>query len=155
MCIEEGKASQARAAAADMIGSRALSKKELTRRLVKKGHDESDARAAADWLEDIGAVDDAGYAASLVRHYGGRGYGPARVREELRRRGVDRALWDEAMEELPAPAEALDKLIQKRRGDLSDPKERRRTCDALLRRGFGWEDVRAAMARYTEIAEDN
>ena len=155
MCIEEGKASQARAAAADMIGSRALSKKELTRRLVKKGHDESDARAAADWLEDIGAVDDAGYAASLVRHYGGRGYGPARVREELRRRGVDRALWDEAMEELPAPAEALDKLIHKRRGDLSDPKERRRTCDALLRRGFGWEDVRAAMARYTEIAEDN
>ena len=156
MCIEEGKASQARAAAADMIGSRALSKKELTRRLVKKGHDESDARAAADWLEDIGAVDDAGYAASLVRHYGGRGYGPARGREEHRRRGVDRALWDEAMEELPAPAEALDKLIQKRcRGDLSDPGERRRTCDALLRRGFGWEEVKAAMERYVEMSEDD
>lgn len=153
MCIEEEKASKAKVTAANMIGSRALSKKELTQRLVKKGHDESDARAAADWLEDIGAVDDVSYAASLVRHYGGRGYGPARVREELRRRGVDRALWDEAMEEMPEPAEMLDKLIQKRRGDLSDPGERRRTCDALLRRGFGWEDVKAAMARY--MTEDD
>lgn len=149
------KASSAKAAAADMIGSRALSKKELTRRLVKKGSDEADAQAAADWLEDIGAVDDGAYAASLVRHYGGRGYGPARVREELRRRGVDRALWEEALEEMPDPAEILDKLIQKRcRGDLSDPRERRRTSDALLRRGFAWRDVKAAMGRYAEMEED-
>ena len=88
------RASAARAAAASIIGSRALSKQELTSRLVKKGNEASDAQAAADWLEDIGAVNDAAYAASLARHYGGRGYGPARVREELRRRGVDRALWE-------------------------------------------------------------
>ena len=150
------KVSSAKVTAANIIGSRALSKKELTRRLVKKGNDEVDAQAAADWLEDIGAVDDASYAASLARHYGSKGYGPARVREELRRRGVDRSLWDAAMEELPEPEEILDKLIQKRsRGDLSDPRERRRTCDALLRRGFSWEDVKAAIARYTEIAEDD
>lgn len=150
------RTSSARAAAANIIGTRALSKKELARRLVKKGSGEADAQAAADWLEDIGAVNDADYAASLVRHYGGKGYGPARVREELRRRGVDRELWDEAMEEMPDPAEVLDQLIQKRRrGDLSDPRERKRTCDALLRRGFGWGEVRAAMGRYTEMAEDD
>ena len=80
------KKSSAKAAAANMIGSRALSKKELTKRLIQKGNDEDDAQAAVDWLEDIGAVDDAGYAAALVRHYGGKGYGPARVKEELRRR---------------------------------------------------------------------
>ena len=149
------RASAARAAAASIIGSRALSKKELTKRLVKKGSGQEDAQAAADWLEDIGAVDDGAYAASLVRHYGGRGYGPARVREELRRRGVDQALWEEAMEEMPDPAEILDKLIQKRcRGDLSDPRERRRTSDALLRRGFAWRDVKAAMGRYAEMEED-
>ena len=150
------KASSAKAAAANIIGGRALSKKELTRRLVKKGNEEPDAQAAADWLEDIGAVNDASYAASLVRHYGGRGYGPARVREELRRRGIDRELWDEAMEEMPAAAEILDKLIQKRcRGDLSDPRERRRVCDALMRRGFGWGEVKSAMERYVEMIEDD
>lgn len=149
------KASSAKAAAANMIGSRALSKRELTRRLVKKGNEEADAQAAADWLEDIGAVDDAGYAAALVRHYGGKGYGPARVREELRRRGVDRELWDEALEEMPEAAEILDALIRKKcRGELSDPKEKKRVSDGLLRRGFGWSDVKAAMGRYTEMTED-
>ena len=150
------RTSSARVTAANIIGSRALSKKELTRRLVKKGNEEADAQAAADWLEDIGAVNDASYAASLVRHYGGKGYGPARVREELRRRGVDRELWDAALEEMPASDEILDQLIQKRcRGDLSDPKERKRTCDALMRRGFGWSEVRAAMSRYAEMVEDD
>ena len=149
------KSSYAKAAAANMIGSRALSKRELTRRLIRKGNDESDAQAAADWLEDIGAVDDAGYAAALARHYGGKGYGPARVREELRRRGVDRSLWDGALEEMPEAAEILDGLIRKKcRGELSDPKEKKRVSDGLLRRGFAWSDIRAAMGRYTEMLED-
>ena len=147
------KASRTKAAAARMIGSRALSKQELTRRLMKKGSDAGDAQAAADWLEEIGAVDDENYAAALVRHYGGKGYGPARVRDELRRRGVDRGLWDSALEEMPEAAEILDHLLQKR-GDLSDPKERRRASDALLRRGFSWEQVRAARGRYAEREED-
>ena len=149
------RTSSAKAAAANIIGSRALSKKELTRRLVKKGNEEADAQAAADWLEDIGAVDDAAYAASLVRHYGEKGYGPQRVREELRRRGVDRDLWDEAMEELPDPAEILGRLIEKKcGGELSDRKEIKRVSDSLMRRGFAWSDVREALRRYTEIEED-
>lgn len=150
------KTSAVKAQAANIIGSRALSKRELTRRLVKKGSEESDAQAAADWLEDIGAVDDAAYAAALARHYGSRGYGPARVREELRRRGVDRALWDGALEELPDPGEVLDGLIQKKcRGELTDPREKKRVSDALLRRGFAWSDVKAAMGRYSDMSEED
>lgn len=149
------KTSSAKAAAASIIGSRALSKKELTRRLVRKGAEETDARAAADWLEDIGAVDDANYAAAVVRDYGRRGYGPARVREELRHRGVPRELWDAALEELPDSGEILDALIRKKiRGDLSDPREIKRVSDGLLRRGFNWGEVRAALSRYTELSEE-
>lgn len=150
------RASSAKAAAADMIGGRAMSKKELTKRLVRKGNDEADAQAAADWLEEIGAVNDPEYAAALVRHYGGKGYGPARVREELRRRGVDRELWDDALEEMPEAGEILDRLIQKKcKGDLSDPREKKRVSGALLRRGFGWSEVKAAMGRYTEMLDND
>ena len=149
------KVSSAKVQAANIIGSRALSKKELTRRLVKKGAEDTDAQAAADWLEDIGAVNDEQYAAMVARHYGGMGYGPARVKEELRRRGVDRALWDSALAELPPAEEALDTLIRKKsRGDLSDPKEVKRVSDALLRRGFAWPQVKDALRRYTELEED-
>ena len=147
--------SAVRAEAANIIGGRPLSKRELTRRLVRKGADAEDAGAAADWLEDIGAVNDREYAALLVRHYAGKGYGRARIREEMRRRGVDRELWDEALEELPDQAETLDRLIQKKcRGDLSDRREVRRVSESLMRRGFSWSEVKAALRRYTELQED-
>ena len=59
-----------------MISARPLSKKELTRRLVQKGAEADDAGAAAAYLENIGALDDAAYAAMLVRHYSAQGCGP-------------------------------------------------------------------------------
>ena len=68
---------------------------------------------------------------------------------------MDRDLWDAALEELPDPAEVLDGLIRRKaRGDLSDRRELRRVSDSLLRRGFGWSDVKAALGRYVEILED-
>ena len=44
--------------------------------------------------------------------------------------------------------------MKKCRGELSDPREKKRVSDALLRRGFAWNDVKAAMGRYTEMMED-
>lgn len=148
-------AARTKSAAANMIGRRALSKRELEQRLSKKGAEEGDIREAVDWLEEIGAVDDADYAAAVVRHYGGKGYGVARVREELRHKGIARELWDEALQEMPDSADILDQLIRKKcRGDLNDPKELKRVSDGLLRRGFGWGEVKAALRRCVEIEED-
>ena len=153
---KSARTSQVKARAAGMIGRRALSKSELQRRLVRGGAEESDARAAADWLEDIGAVDDPAYAAAVVRDYGRRGYGPAKVRQELQRRGVPRELWDEALEELPDSGDILDDLIRRRcRGDLSDPRELKRVSDGLMRRGFSWSQVKAALSRYAELPEED
>ena len=136
-------------AAAEMIGVRALSKKELCRRLIQKGESEEDACAAADWLEEIGALDDLRYAKSVVRHYAGLRYGPAKMRDELYRRGVPRGLWDEAIaSECSESTEAIDAYIRSRlRAAPLDDKMRRRLCDALRRRGFQWEDIKSALRR--------
>ena len=83
---KSAKTSETRIRAANMISARPLSRKELQKRLVQKGSGEEDAAAAVEWLEDLGAVNDEDYAATLVRHYSARGYGPLRIREELRRR---------------------------------------------------------------------
>ena len=153
---KSAKSSDTKVRAANMISARPLSKQELQKRLVQKGSGEEDAAAAVEWLEDLGAVNDEAYAATLVRHYSARGYGVLRIREELRRRGVPRELWDNALEERPESSETLDALIQKKcKGDLSDPKERKRVADSLMRRGFSWNEVRAALGRYTEILEDD
>lgn len=148
-------ASAVRVRAANMVAARPLSRKELKTRLVRRGSDEEDAEEAVSWLAQLGAVDDEAYAASLVRHYTAKGYGLARIREELHRHGIPRELWDRALEECTDSSDTLDALIQRKcRGSLEDPKERKRVCDFLLRRGFSWSEVKAAMNRYTEILED-
>jgi len=148
--------SNVKAKAADLIGKRAMSRRDLEKKLREKGASEADARYAAEWLEAIGAIDDAAYAAALVRHYGGMGYGPARVREKLYEKGVPRELWEDALEELPGDGGQIDAfLASKLRGRTPDEKEKRRLTNALLRRGFPWGEVKAAWQRLgAEVEED-
>lgn len=150
-----GKRSETRVQAANMVSARPLSRKELSRKLCDKGASSEDAEGAADWLEEIGALDDAAYAAMLVRHYSAMGYGEGKLREELYRRGVPRELWGGAIAEAPEAQSILTKVIaQKTKGKALDEKNRRKLCDLLLRRGFSWRDVKAAMNRLGETVED-
>ena len=132
-----------------MIGRQALSKKELQKRLVRKGSSEEDAAAAADWLEDIGALDDENYARVVARHYAAAGYGPAKVRDELYRRGVPRELWDAAIEaECGDPAAAIERYAAaKLRGKTADEVALGRVAAGLRRRGFRWEDIKPVLDR--------
>lgn len=153
---EAAGVSNTRAAAADLIGKRAMSRRDLERKLRDKGASEAEARYAAEWLEAIGAINDTEYAALLVRHCADLGYGPQRVREKLYEKGVPRELWDDALDSLPDPAGQIDRfLAAKLRGREPDEKEKKRLCDALARRGFAWPDIRAAWSRLgAEITEN-
>lgn len=150
-----GARSETRARAANMISARPLSRRELVKRLCEKGADGADAEAAADWLEELGALSDADYAAALVRHYGGMGYGEAKLRDELHRRGVPRELWEEALSKSPDARETILRVLaQKTKGRATGEKERKRLSDMLLRRGFPWSEVRAALAEFCENAAE-
>ena len=152
---QSGARSETRVRAANMISARPLSRRELVKKLREKGAAESDAEAAADWLEEIGALNDADYASMLVRHYGGMGYGEAKIRDELYRRGVGRELWEDALAASPDAQETIARVIaQKTKGRALDEKGRKRLSDLLLRRGFAWRDVRAALAAYGENATE-
>ena len=152
---QSGARSETRVRAANMISSRPLSRKELAKKLREKGSVEADAESACDWLEEIGALNDAEYAAMLVRHYGGMGYGEAKIRDELYRRGVPRELWEDALSKSPDAQEAIARVIaQKTKGRALDEKGRKRLSDMLLRRGFAWRDVRAAIAQISENATE-
>ena len=153
---EAAGVSNVKATAADLIGKRAMSRRDLERKLREKGASEAEARYAAEWLEAIGAINDADYAALLVRHCAQLGYGPARIRDKLYEKGVPRELWEDALDTLPDQAEDVDRFLRsKLRGELPDEKEKKRLTDALLRRGFSWGDVRAAWNRLgSETWED-
>ena len=152
---EAAGVSNTRAAAADLIGKRAMSRRDLERKLQEKGANEAEARYAAEWLEAIGALNDAEYAAALARHYSGRGYGPARVREKLYEKGIPRELWEDALEQIPENDGQIDAFLAgKLRGREPDEKEKRRLTNALLRRGYPWGDIKAAWTRLGEETEE-
>ncbi|WP_293008808.1 MULTISPECIES: regulatory protein RecX [unclassified Oscillibacter] len=148
--------SDAKARAAELIGRRAMSRRDLERKLTEKGASETEARYAAEWLEAIGALDDGEYSALLVRHCAEKGYGPARYRDELYKHGVPRELWEDAMSSAPDPADMIAAYLQDRfRKSPPDERERRRAADALARRGFGWSDVRTGLSAWAELPDDS
>ena len=128
---------------------------ELTEKLVEKGAERADAEAAAERMVEYGFINDENYAAMVARHYAARGYGPARIREELRRRRLGRELWDAALDAVPDNSDAAYRLFAAKMRGASGPDAARKAGAALIRRGFGWDEVRAAMERYLAETENN
>lgn len=152
---QSAKRSEMKARGARLTGSRMLSKKQVMEHLTRKGGDRELAEDTAQWLEELGAVDESAYAAAIARHYAAMGYGPGRVRQELQHRGVPRELWDDALARMPDPEEAIDRfLTAKLRGKTPDRATLQRLSAALQRRGFSWQDIRPALARLDREPED-
>ena len=138
-----------------MLDRRDYSRAELLKKLTEKDFAEAEAAAAVDRLTQLGFVDDARYAPLVVRRCAAKGYGPQRVRQELQRRGIPRELWDAAMQEMPEQEDTVDRLLRtKLRGETPDRTELKRATDYLLRRGYGWDEIKAAVARYNSEIEE-
>ena len=142
-------------AAARQLSYRALSAAALRDKLIEKGHSEDAADYAVAWLIERRLLDDAAYAESVVRSYARRGYGAARIRQELTRRGVDRGTAEAALlGYAPEPAQLRALLDKRLRGDVSDKKEIDKAVAALQRRGFSWQEIRDALAEYGQQLPD-
>lgn len=139
---------QAKARALRILERRDVSRKELIDKLTDKGESPEDAETVADWLVDLGVIDDERYAAMVVRHYAAKGYGKARIQNELYRHGVGKELWEGAMEHYPAQEDTIDRLLRSRLKSADpDRAELKKATDALLRRGFSWSEINAAKDR--------
>ena len=106
------------------------------------------------WLQEKGLLDDGRYAGMVVRHYAGKGYGPGRVRQELQRRGIPRELWEAALEQLPEQDDKIESFLRARLRDPEDRAQVQKVSAALIRRGFSWEEIRAALARFRADGEE-
>ena len=138
-----------------LLDKRDYSRAELCRKLMEKGYEDAAAEAAVDRLAELGFVDDKRYAPIVVRHYAAKGYGRQRVQRELARRGIPKDLWDDALAEMPEQDETVDRLLHSRlRGaEASDRAALKKAADALLRRGYGWDEINAAVERYRSETE--
>ena len=135
--------------ALELLTRKHQSRKELERKLKEWGAGESDSAALCDRMEELGYLNDAAYAAQVVRYYSAKGFGEKKLRDELYRRGIPRELWDEALDQAEDPAEAIDAFVSKKlAGKDLDRKELQKVSAALARRGYSWSDINDALRRY-------
>ena len=127
-----------------------VSARDLESRLRHKGENPEDAREAVAWMQELQLVDDLDTAKQLVRRGLSRGYGKNRLRQMLYEKQIPKELWEEALAQAPEPDEAITRFLDQRLGPEPDRKEMKKTIDALLRRGYAWQDIRRVLSRRGE-----
>ena len=143
----------AKASALAGLSHRARTSKEVRDALTRKGFDEAIAEDTVADLERLGLVDDDAYARQFVTsRFQARGYGPARLRQDLIKKGVPRAAIDAALDALTEAEDMGDEARQQAEkrwaalaSETDDRKRRKKTMDYLVRRGFGFDQARAAV----------
>ena len=149
------KKSERRSYAARLVSGRMLSQKEVRDKLMRHSADADEAAETSQWLTEIGAVDDAAYAGVIVRHYAAMGYGRGKIEQEFFRRGIAKDLWENALSELPDPADSIRRFIRgKLRDKPLDPVMSKKLSASLLRRGFQWKDIRPVLNELGQEIEE-
>ena len=144
-----------RAYAVRLASSRMLSQKELRDKLKRRNAAEEEAAETVEWLTGLGAVDDVAYAGVIARHYAAMGYGRGRVEQELYRRGIPKELWEDALVQLPDPAEAVEAFLRSKLKEKPlDRDSSRKLAAALQRRGFSWNDIRPVLNKLGQEIEE-
>ncbi|HXD99659.1 MAG TPA: regulatory protein RecX [Candidatus Acidoferrum sp.] len=144
-------------AAGDLLSRRAWTRADLTARLRRRGAPPEVADTVADDLVARGYVDDAAFARHWVTTRAARGYGAARLRAELRARGVAAPLIEAALTTMSRSdqLEEARRLARRRLPALTriaPDKAAARLRDHLLRRGFAGGVVAQVVRESLRIA---
>lgn len=126
------------------------SKRELMEKIARTAASREAAEAAAEKMEELGLVDDESYARRYARElFERKRFGPMRVRQELRQKGIRPELADELLAEYDDPdafAERIGEILaRKYPGWQEDERVKRRAFAALQRMGYSYEHIREGM----------
>lgn len=130
---------EAMESAVRLLARREHSARELWDKLKQRGYNSDEADTALQNCQRLGLQSDLRFAQSLIRHRAHQGYGPLRIRQELKFKGINAETASLALDETEInwKEEAL-KLVEKK-GCVSEV----HTLKSLLHtRGFGGEIVR-------------
>ena len=152
--------------ALDLLSMRDYSRRELADKLVTKAWEKKEqkdmdlgslkqqASDICDRLEELGLLNEERFARSYVdelirrKHLSRSG-----LKTALIQKGVQRDIIETVLEEVDVdPVEQIRELLATkfRNRDLSDEKQKTRTVNALLRLGYRYNEIHAAMGEWME-----
>ena len=142
--------------AVNLLSRRDHSERELMTKLTQKGYGDG-AEEAINKLRDSGYVSDERFARLFVRELQTfKKYGKKRIEQELYRKGVDREIIREVLEETDFDEGELVSLIRRKYGRyLSGEKGVAKTINGLLRMGYSYGEIRNALKDINENLESD
>lgn len=142
---------KARSTALGFLAYRDRSEEEVRRRLERSGYSESAIEETVTYLIESGLLDDETFAVSYAEgRFRSGGYGPMRIRHDLRRKGVRPSAVERAVdrvfgnhdEQLSTALELGRRRWERLSGEKDDRKRRKKVFGYLVRRGFTHAMVR-------------
>lgn len=145
----EDQTIRAKQRALDYLAYKPRTEQEVRRKLTQEDVPATVVEDVIARIQELGYLDDETYAHDYARNrFANKRYGPERIRRELRERGIDRHLADEAVEEVFAdedPVEVARSHAEKRWSRIAhddDPRrQKQKLYRYLTRRGFTSDTV--------------
>ena len=128
-----------------IVSASSVSKRDLEQRLIHKGEDPEQAKAAVEWMSDLSLLDDRKTAEQVVQRCISKGYGLVRAKQALYEKRIPKEYWEGALEDYPDQQDAVVSFLRSRLGNSRDEKTVRRATDALIRRGHSYGEIRKAL----------
>ena len=142
---EAAGAMSAKMRAVRIVSASSVSARDLEQRLIRKGEDPAQAKAAVSWMEDLSLIDDRQTALHVVENCIRKGYGLARAKQALYEKRIPRQYWQEVLEDYPEQTDAIGAFLRSRLGEQWSDKDLKKAIDALLRRGHSYGAIRRAL----------
>lgn len=146
--IEKSDNRRAKEKAMYLIAYRDHSKKELCDK-IKRTCSAQAAENAAEKMEELGLVDDEAFARRYANELLKRKHmSPKGISYKLREKGINRDIIETIIEEMEIdPLEEITAILQKKYPNAYDDEKIRRRAEAYLQRmGYGWQDIKSALA---------
>ena len=147
-------AMSAKMRAVRIVSASSVSVRDLEQRLIRKGEDPAQAKAAVAWMEDLDLVDDRKTAQQVVARCISKGYGLSRAKQALYEKRIPKEYWEEALQEYPDQSEVITDYLKDRLKAGYTDKELKKAVDALLRRGHSYGRIRRCLDALSLETED-
>ena len=128
-----------------IVAASNVSARDLEQRLVQKGEDPRQAKAAVEWMNSLELIDDRKTAEQIVSRCIGKGYGLARAKQMLYEKRIPKEYWEQALADYPEQTESIEAYLESHITDPNDQKQIRKVTDALIRKGHSYGAIRRAL----------
>ena len=146
----------ARKAAYHLLSRREYSARELSERLLDKGHEAGIIAALLDDLKRENLQNDHRFAEAYCRSRQHKGFGPLRIKQELQQKGIDAELINQTLNDCDEPWEQWIETVRVKRFGHQLPRDSKSIAKQirfLQYRGFPPELVHWLMRHGAEFAE--